>query len=401
MLKERLPGVQIERIIVPGPQYIPKINTMAAAKDQLDIWGFGGNYFDYWARGLPNDLTGYIKGDSWDVDKYFQTGLMDIYKVKGKYYGLSQLTTYGSIMAYNRNMLDKAGLKPPPVSWDDSSWTFDKMLEMALKMTKNPGKPDAEYGLRFREWPEMTSWPYKWGGDSAMPEHYTNTIAPKTTFSNDAVVESHQWVQDLIWKHKVMPDPGTEQGLQSVQEPFKTGKIGMATDGGWYFWQLSDITEFKIGYAALPTMRSNKAINFNDFWIMGRGSPNKDSAWQVMRQLTSVEATTKYSVQSGTPPTPRDSLKPWLEVVSKYSGLSVEDLTTLTTGAIDPKRSQESPDHLFLQHPKIYDTYKNEIADPIKNNQGSAKDIIAKGTKTMDDVVKGIYDQFKDSLPKD
>ena len=30
-----------------------------------------------------------------------------------------------------------------------------------------------------------------------------------------------------------------------------------------------------------------------------------------------------------------------------------------------------------------------------------AKDILAKGTKTMDDVIKGIYDQFKDSLPKD
>src|SRR4051812_34057656 len=175
----------------------------------------------------------------------------------------------------------------------------------------------------------------------------------------------------------------------------------MALDGGWLFWTLSDIKDFKLGSAALPSAKTNKHINFDDFWIMGRSSPNKDGAWQVMRVITSVDATTKYSVQSGTPPTPRDSLKPWLEVVSKYCGLSVEDLTTLTVGAVDPKRAQESPDHLFLQHPKIEATYKNEILDPIMNNQGSAKDIISKGSKTMDDVIKGIYDQFKDSLPKD
>ncbi|HEV8633479.1 MAG TPA: hypothetical protein VG370_04450, partial [Chloroflexota bacterium] len=84
MIKEKLPNVQIERVIVPGPQYGPKINSMAAAKEPLEIWGFGGNYFDYWARGLAQDVTGYISGDNWDVNNYFQQGLMDIFKVKGK-----------------------------------------------------------------------------------------------------------------------------------------------------------------------------------------------------------------------------------------------------------------------------------------------------------------------------
>src|SRR5690349_2869021 len=223
MIKEKLPATQIERIIVPSPQYIPKINSMAAASDQLDIWGFGGNYFDYWARGLPADLTGYIKGDSWDVDKYFQAGLMDIFKVKGKYYGLSQLTTFGSILAFNRDMFDAAGLKPPPVSWDDTSWTVDKMLEYSLKLAKNVGKPDATYGVNATLWAPMTSYAYMFGGDAWLPEHYTNTIAPKTNLNSDAVIEGHQWVQDLTWKHKVMPDPGTQQAMQALQDPFKTG----------------------------------------------------------------------------------------------------------------------------------------------------------------------------------
>jgi hypothetical protein len=175
----------------------------------------------------------------------------------------------------------------------------------------------------------------------------------------------------------------------------------MNTDGGWLFWSTSDIKDFKVGYAALPTMKSNKHINFTDFWIMGRWAQNKDAAWQVIRAISTVDAHTKYSVQSGTPPTPRESVRSWLEANSKFTGQSVDDLLTLTTGAIDPKIAQESPDHLFLQHPKIDTTYINEVRDPVRNNQGTAKDIIGKSAKVMDDTVKGIYDQFKDSLPKD
>jgi multiple sugar transport system substrate-binding protein len=401
IIKEKLPNVQIERVIVPGAQYIPKINSMAAAKESLEIWGFGGNYFDYWARGLPQDLTSYISGDSWDVNNFFGAGLADVFKVKGKNYGIPQLTTYGSIMVYNKDMLDKNGIKPPPVKWDDNEWTFDKATADATKMTKNYGRPDGEYGWQAEEWALMTAWPYKWGGDAWLKEHYTDTIAQKTNFNTPEVIDAHQYMQDLIWKHKVNPDPGVIQGLSALQTPFKTGKIGYHSDGGWLFWTTSDIKEFKVGYAALPKVKSNKHINFTDFWIMGRWAQNKDGAWQVIRAISTVDAHNKYSVQSGTPPTPRESVRTWLEATSKFSGQSVDDLLVLVTGAIDPKIAQESPDHLFLQHPKISTTYENEIRDPIRNNQGTAKDVIAKSAKVMDDTVKGIYDQFKDSLPKD
>jgi len=53
MLKEKLPKIKVERIVVPSDQYIPKINSMAAANETLEIWGFGGNYYDYWTRPGP------------------------------------------------------------------------------------------------------------------------------------------------------------------------------------------------------------------------------------------------------------------------------------------------------------------------------------------------------------
>ena len=179
-----------------------------------------------------------------------------------------------------------------------------------------------------------------------------------------------------------------------------TSRIALTLDFGILYWLVPLIKDFKYGFAALPRAKTNENLNYNDFWIMGRWSTNKDAAWRVMRILTSVEATTKYSEQSGTPPTPRESLDPWLRALSSNSGQSVPDLRKLTTGAIEKKRSQESPDHLFLQYPKICDTYRQEIS-PLWINKGTAQEIVPAVGKRMDEIALGIYNQFKDSLPKD
>jgi hypothetical protein len=57
-------------------------------------------------------------------------------------------------------------------------------------------------------------------------------------------------------------------------------------------------------------------------------------------------------------------------------------------------------DHLFLQFPKIDNSYNQEI-DPFWRNKGDATTIVPQVAKVLDDIVQGIYNQFKDQLPKD
>jgi multiple sugar transport system substrate-binding protein len=398
LIKRELPNVQMEHTIVPQNQYNAKINSMAAAGEPLEIWGFGGNYYDFWVRGLSNDLTSYIQADNWDVNSYFLPGLPDIYKIGGKYWGLPQLTCFGSIMVYNKTAFDQAGLAAPSPSWDDESWTTDKFVEYATKLTKNYGKPDGFYGASVSLWPNHISLPYLWGSDAYLPEHYTNFVAPKTQMNQPAIIDAFQWRQDLIWKHKVHPDPAINTALTQVGNAFATGRIGMDLDGGWVFWTSSAIKDFKVGFAPLPMAKTRKNVTFNDFWIMGRGSQNKDAAWQVMRVLTSVEGTREYSTNSGTPPTVRESLDTWLQGRSQFSGMSVDDLRKVTVGGIEKGRAQESPDHLFVQWARIDDTY-NQNVDPLWKNQGDAKTIIPKVTEAVDKVVMEVYEQFKDKIP--
>ena len=399
-LAKALPNVKITRIIVPGAEYIPKINTMAAANESLEIWGFGGNYFDYWARKLPQSLDSYVSGDKWDIKGYFLPGLPEIYTIKGHLYGLPQLTCYGSNVVYNKDLYDAAGLKHPPLDYTDTSWNMDRVLSDAVKLTKNYGAPDATYGMSMAIWDRMTSLSYLWGGDSWLPEHYSGFIAQKTNFNSPENVAGHQWRQDLIYKHKVHPDPAVDQGLNQFANPFKTGKIGMVMDGGWQYWTTSDITEFKVGVAPMPTFKTNKSIIFDDYWIMGRWAKNKDAAWQVLKVLTNVENTIAYSVLSGTPPTPRDSTEAWAKTRADFFGVPLADMKKMLAQSID-KRVQESPDHLFLQHPKIDDTYNNEIAALWNHSDATATGVMPAITKVMDDTVLAIYNQFKDALPSE
>ncbi len=398
LIKERIPGVTVTRIVIPTDQGSTKINSMAAANTSLELWGFGGNYMDYWARRLPQNLDSYIIGDKWDLKAYFLPGLPEIYNVKGHQYGLPQLTTYGSNLVYNKDLFDAAGLQHPPLDWEDRAWNMDAMLVDALKLTKGYGAPDATYGISMGLWDQMTSLAYLWGGDSWLPEHYTNFIAPKTNFGAPENVAAHQYRQDLIYQHKVHPDPAIEQGMNQFANPFKTGRIAMLMDGGWQYWATSDITAFKVGVAPVPWSKTNNTINFDDFWIMGRWAKNKDGAWAVLRVLTSVDATTRYSLLSGTPPTPRAATEPWAAERAKFFGLTLDEMTKMLAQSID-QRTQESPDHLFLQYPKMSDTYSNEIAALWNHADVTAAMVIPQVTTAIDQVVLGIHTQFKDSLP--
>ena len=70
-------------------------------------------------------------------------------------------------------------------------------------------------------------------------------------------------------------------------------------------------------------------------------------------------------------------------------------------GNLDPAVVQESPDHLFLQYPKIQTTYQNEIAALWNHSDATADKVIPNIAKVMDQTVLDIYNQFKDSMPSE
>lgn len=66
----------------------------------------------------------------------------------------------------------------------------------------------------------------------------------KVPFSDDKAIKALQWVQDLVYKHKVTP-----VGEKSPIDDFKAGKIAMLIDGPWQRPALADV---KINWDTTP-----------------------------------------------------------------------------------------------------------------------------------------------------
>lgn len=397
--KALLPETKIEYIVIPGADYIPKIYTMAAGGAPPDVWGFGGNYFDYWAKGLPEPLDQYINADKWDVDNYFLPGLMNIYKVKGKHYGLSQLTTFGNLGFYNKDLFEQAGVKPPPIDWADTTWNVESMLDAAHKLTKKAGQPDAVYGV---DWgvSEPPNLAYLWSDDAWMPEHYTNFIAPASQLDHPGVIDAYQFRQDLLFKEHVMATGADNKAIGSLPKGlFWNQRVAMSFSGGWNFWNYNQITSFRVGVCAVPGKTSNKVTDYDDFWIMARESKVKETAWAFMRMLTNADIAADYGLLTGTPVTPRSAYDKWLpQQATKYK-MTVEDLKTVTLGAIEPKRSQESTDHLFLEYPTIIKAFNDGMKGVYVDNSGSVSARMPSIKGAVDGVVRVIYDRYNGKLP--
>ena len=393
------PGVQVEHAVfarsMPDETYATKLYAMQSAGDPPDVWGFGLNYIAYWARGMCADLLPYVNRDKFDLNQ-FHKGLPEIFRIKGKQYGLPQLTTFGTLLFYNKKLFEDAGIKPPPTDWDDKSWTLDAMMDAAARLTKDAGETSAVYGLAFGpEMPHNGAW--LWGGDAFLPEHYRESIAPATKLDSPESIAAHQFIQDLRWKQRVSQRRGDAPVNQPGRGVFQAGRLAMNVSPGWAFWLNSVIQDFPWAAAALPVKASNKNVNFNDFWIVSRQSKNPEGAWAFVKHLTSAEVQAAYSDLTGTPPTNRGAMDAWYKKYERF--MPRADLEQVTQGAIDPKRSAEDPGHTFLDFPRIDELYEREIAAPIVNNEGSAREVIAKGKPVVDALAKEIFDQWKGRLP--
>ncbi|HEV2123311.1 MAG TPA: extracellular solute-binding protein [Chloroflexota bacterium] len=391
--KQVAPEVEIVHEVVSGgtSAYNEKLITMWTGGSPPDVWGFGMNYMAYWARGMVADLTPLITRDKLNLDQ-FLPGLMDKFKVKGKYYGLPQQTTFGTLLFYNKTLFDNAGVKHPPFDWEDKSWTYDAMLDAARKLTKNAGTAEAVYGLSYA--PQMpTQAPWNFGGDAFRPEHYTEGIAPSSQLDSAPSLAAHEFFQDVAWRDHVSPQTGRDPSVGD----FRRGRIAMLVSGGYNLWNFSAIKDFGWAAAPIPTKVNNKNVNYNDFWELAKDSKNQDAAWAFMKHLVTPEVQRQYLQLTGTPPTTKAALDDWYK---RYESIMPRaGLEKLTQGAIDPKRSQESPDHLFIDWSRFDDYYKKEVRDPLNKNEGKPREVITRAKPGYDALMNEVYTTWKGKTP--
>jgi len=290
--------IEVEFLIVPHEEAAERYLAMVSGGNAPQLVGPNGTstisqFLDTWA-----DTSSLLEKDAYDMSDFYGP-VLQLNEFPGKNVGLP-LGIYPSFIFYNKDLFDAAGLDYPTHDYNDTSWTIDKLREVAMQLTldangNNATSPDFD-PENIVQWGYDDSWV---SGREAMafwsPE---NVGRPTTDDYKTAVANSPewifglQWISDGIWKDRFIPDLTGQEAYYAVGgDPFGGGLVAMFHSHTWFFPEgLVDLPfEYDIAPVPFNQKGTRVATIHADNFTMPDAAENKEAAWEVMKWLTSPE----------------------------------------------------------------------------------------------------------------
>ena len=278
------PKITVKVTVSDWDTYWDKLQTGIAGGDAPDVFAMDGPLFpDYQSRDVLLDLKPYIDRSGYDLGQLADQAVKDFTIEGGGQFGLPRDLNVIALF-YNKKMFDDAGIPYP-----DDTWDWDKLVAVAGQLTKDTsgdGKPD-QWGF-YTETSDMenywSSLVWQAGGDILAPD------GKSIALDSDQAVEGLQFLQDLIYKHKVMPEPTL---FAEVGDAFEQGKAAMEANGSWLV-ATHLAAGIDLGIAPLPKGPAGRFTSINPTGaVVYKGTKNPDAAWEFVKYLASPAAQTK------------------------------------------------------------------------------------------------------------
>jgi multiple sugar transport system substrate-binding protein len=296
-----LTGMNLTYDIFPEDVYFDKVTAALSSKsDQYDAFMTGAYMtWTYGPAGWIEDLNTYIKDPAKTNPSFAWDDVLPGLRASTAWDGVagSELGSgkakqwcipWGyelNNIAYNRNIFDKVGVKPPQ--------NLDEMLEVAAKITKDAGGP---YGVGVRgsrSWatihPGFLSAYSNFGQKDFVMEGGKLKAAMNTKASKDF---HEKWVKMIQgsgpknWSTYTWYQVGTDLGAGASGMIFDADILGYFMNGG------ENKERGHLGYAPFAANPAAKAPTPN-VWIwslaMSSFSKQKDAAWLFMQWAASTE----------------------------------------------------------------------------------------------------------------
>ncbi len=386
--KQEAPNVTVNlETVSTTNDFDPKLTALIAGGTPPDVWTHWGTsgFGDYYAKGLLADLTPLASRDKLDAG-VFMPNTYDAWKRDGKLYGLSFNTRFGTFVYWNKQLFQQAGLQPPPVDWEDRSWTWDKMVEAAQKITAT----GQGFGINFGAQPGLWGLAYLFGGDFFKKEQYEKGVAKESNIGAPEVLAGVSARADLHNKLRVAPRSADIQasGARNSTDMFSLGKLGMLFDTGSEWPTIDKGAKIEWAVAAVPRAKDNKVVNFLNPLMLSRDSKNKDTAWAFMKWNVS-EAGQRLLVQNGFQPVHKALLDEWL------TGGSFKQSQADVKKAIDgaAPHGQISPNQLFADFAPVR-TAVDEALGPVWQGDKSAADGLRDAKTKVDSLLADTYSRY-------
>jgi multiple sugar transport system substrate-binding protein len=277
------PKITVKVTVSDWDTYWNKLQIGIAGGDAPDVFAMDSPLFpDYQSRDVLLDLKPYIDKSGYDLTQLADQAVAD-FTTPGGQFGLPRDLNVIALF-YNKKMFDAAGLPYP-----DDTWDWAKLVEVGQKLTlKGAGGKVSQWGF-YTETTDMenywSSLVWQNGGDIISADHKTSLIG------SDAAVGGLQFLQDIIYKDKIMDVPVADKG-----DEFEQGQAAMEANGSWLVaTHLAAGLDF--GIAPLPKGPAGRVTSINPTGtVVFKGTKSPAAAWEFVKYLASPAAQTKLMV---------------------------------------------------------------------------------------------------------
>jgi multiple sugar transport system substrate-binding protein len=266
------PDIKVTFENAESPDYADKLYAQAVAGDAPDVmfvWG-----------GICHNLM--QKGQFMALDDYFgPEELEDFYPAKvmahqyeGHLYGMPKYVSTIA-MAYNKNLLDEAG-----VGYPDGTWDWDDYLAAFQATTK----PDASQWGIYVSHEYLRHYVWMNGGEWMDADIF----GKKCLLNEEKALEALKYNHDMIWgPNPVSPKPGEipEFGWWNV---FSTGKVAFMESHSWTVTNYIRENDFDWDFIDLPVARDGGKAGetFTDGYGIFAGTKYPEAAVRMLQFLT-------------------------------------------------------------------------------------------------------------------
>lgn len=276
--------------VVNWSDYINKILSSIAAGDAPDVINIATEGVEFGlSKDLFQPLTNYVQEDSSvqalvnDIDPNLIAGFTkdgDTYLLPNNWNAM--------VVYYNKAMFDAAGIQRP-----SEDWTWDDFLAIARQLTTGSGS-DKVYGFGLQTYTfAYFPWLYSNGGSIASDD------LTKPALDTPQTIEAVQFLQDLVLKEGVAPDPsGTE-----ANQLFQGGKIAMTAAPANLSAILVEDPNFDFGILPMPMKAEKKTVFGAAGFAIYKSSPNQDLAWELVKELASQDTQAGWAELGSSNPT--------------------------------------------------------------------------------------------------
>jgi multiple sugar transport system substrate-binding protein len=294
--------IKIEFLIVPYEERQTKFQTMLAGDMAPDIMlpiGVAGiaEFIDEWA-----DITPYIEQDKYDTSRFIGK-TVELHKYPGKGTLGLPLCVYPSVVYYNSDMFDAAGVEYPPHKFgakyaDGSDWNMDKVIEISKKLTVDAAGNNADspaFDLKTIKQFGWNGWDWASSiGDYAqkfadVPGNLVSKDYKTALFNDPAYVDALTWTKKAVWDYHIQANT-TEHGAfdDKSGDPMGSGMVGMWEIQSWMGYAYDSWDQsFNWDVAAIPNVTGQKIVSETDAdtFTIPKASKHKDQAWEVIKWL--------------------------------------------------------------------------------------------------------------------